>query len=90
MDLGTTKTIQEIRLTVIQSPAGPTTHRIWGSATGVEGSWQLLTIVQGNTSEGQILNAVLPTKVSGIRFIKVETTESPSWVAWSEIDVRGY
>ncbi|HLO14610.1 MAG TPA: discoidin domain-containing protein [Anaerolineales bacterium] len=85
IDLGAEYNIQEIRLTTSQYPEGMTTHRVLGrSATG---EFHELTTFQGNTVDGQILIFTPAQPVQAIRFIRVETISSPSWVAWREIEV---
>ena len=85
IDLGAEYNIQEIRLTTSQYPEGTTTHRILGkSATG---EFHELTTFGGNTVDGQTLIFTPVQPVPAIRFIRVETISSPSWVAWREIEV---
>ena len=89
IDLGAPHTITDIKLNVGQSPTGQTTHNVYASATGADASWQLITTFQGDTTDGQVLDYAPASAVVGMRYIKVETTASPSWVAWKEIDVFG-
>ena len=89
IDMGAPHVIQAIHLVVAQTPAGQTTHNIYGSATGAAGSWQLLTTLQGPTSDWQILHFVPEQAIANTRFIKVETPASPSSVAWRDIQVVG-
>ena len=85
IDLGAEYNIQEILLTTSQYPEGTTTHRILGrSATG---EFHELTTFDGNTTDGQTLIFTPVQSVQAIRFIRVETISSPSWVAWREIEV---
>lgn len=85
IDLGETRSISSIRLTVAQYPEGETTHQIWGGET--EATLQLLHEFKGHTSEFQVLEFKPSTPAENIRFIRVVTTQSPSWVAWREIEV---
>jgi hypothetical protein len=89
VDLGAPHTIAEIRLNTAQSPSGPTTHNIYGSASGAAGSWQLLNTFQESTTDSQVLDYMPSQPLTSIRYIKVETTASPSWVGWREIQVMG-
>lgn len=82
IDLGSAKSLKSIRMLVRQSPSGQTTHRIWGRVYG--GMEQLLATVSGNTSDGLVLTQSLS---GSYRYLRVETTSSPSWVAWSELEV---
>jgi hypothetical protein len=85
IDLGAEFSIQEISLTTSQYPAGRTVHRVLGK--GAAGQFTELTTFDGNTSDGQTLTFAPLQPIKGIRFIRVETTISPSWIAWREIEV---
>jgi RHS repeat-associated protein len=85
LDLGTTYTISKIRLLVNQLPNGATTHQIYGGPT--TGSLSLLGTLSGTTQNGQWLQ--FDTATTNVRYVRVTTTSSPSWVAWSEIEVYG-
>lgn len=87
VDLGEAKTVDEIDLVVSQFPDSQTTHRVWGKAN--EGDpYTLLHEFDGFTVDAQVLQYVLPTDQQ-LRYIKIETTASSSWVAWREIEVYG-
>ena len=85
IDLGNLSTISAIRLTVAQYPEGPTVHQIWGGAS--ESALELLHEFHEHTSEFQVLEFKPATPIGNIRLIRVITTQSPSWVAWREIEV---
>jgi hypothetical protein len=87
VDLGAPATITKVALSVSQYPEGQTTHRIWGR--GESGPEQLLHEFNGVTKEPQWLEVSPATPWKGIRYLRVETTASPSWVAWHEIRVFG-
>ncbi|WP_291516667.1 discoidin domain-containing protein [Bdellovibrio sp. ArHS] len=89
VDLGKNHWVQEIYLAVAQLPNGETTHEIWAGPT--ESSMVKQHVFSQNTSDGQILhlaNSALQAR-SDIRYIKIKTTKSPSWVAWQEILIHG-
>jgi hypothetical protein len=85
IDLGAEYAIQEISLSISQYPEGRTVHRILGK--GGTGQFVELTAFDGNTTDGQALSFKPAQPIQGIRFIRVETITSPSWVAWREIEV---
>jgi hypothetical protein len=85
IDLGKPSTIRTIRLQVAQYPDGETVHRLWGK--GASGDYQLLHEFHGVTQDNQILEFAPPAPLQAIQFVKVETTSSPSWVSWKEIQV---
>jgi hypothetical protein len=85
IDLGGQYPIGLIRLTIDQWPDGDTLHQVW--AAGDDGEMRLLTEFSGWTTSGQVLEWVPPELLSGIRFLRIVTTLSPSWVGWQEIEV---
>jgi F5/8 type C domain len=85
-DLGAPHDLVHVRLLVKQVPhTGVTDHRVYGSYNGTK--YTLLGGFSDTTRNSQWLQ--LDTPARGIRYIKVETTKSPSWVGWSEIQVNG-
>lgn len=86
IDLGGPQTVGSLRLVVAQYPPGETHHQVW--AVLEDGSTTLLADLRGYTMQGQALEPVLAEPVPGVRAIRVETLQSPSWVAWREIEVR--
>lgn len=85
VDLGQTKTISRVRLLVDQYPDGHTTHQVYGGPS--PDNLSLLGRFDGGTVFHQWLE--LNVSASDIRYIKVSTTASPSWVGWAEIEVYG-
>lgn len=85
IDLGKPFAVDTIRLFVAQFPEGETIHQIWGGAD--TSNLALLHEFIGFTSELGILEFKPPAPLSNIRFIKIVTTQSFSWVAWREIEV---
>ncbi|MFQ5435935.1 MAG: amidohydrolase family protein, partial [Anaerolineae bacterium] len=86
IDLGEPTAVSGIRLTVAMYPDGRTTHRVYGKTP--DGDYQLLHEFQGDTVDGQVLSYIPPEPWADIQFIKVETTATPSWVAWKEIVIE--
>ena len=84
IDLGAEYNIREIRLTTSQYPEGMTLHRVLGRSTS--GEFHELTAFEGNTVDGQTLIFTPTQPLQGIRFLRLETISSPSWVAWREIE----
>jgi hypothetical protein len=41
---------------------------------------------RGSTADNGLLEYVPPAPWEGIRYLRVETCASPSWVAWGEIE----
>lgn len=83
LDLRAPQTLSRIELVVEQSPAGSTHHVVYGGPT--LNSLSVLGSFDGNTQSGQVL--VLSGPFTGVRYLRVQTTASPSWVAWREINV---
>jgi hypothetical protein len=85
IDLGEPYSVGMIRLVVSQSPAGNTTHQIWMGTTSDQ-----LTLVhtfEGYTTDNQVLEYSPETPLENVRYVRVVTKASPSWVAWKEIEV---
>ena len=87
IDLRGARTVDEIRLLVSQYPAGATTHVVSVRAAG--GSWRKVATLSGRTTDGQWLDVRPAEALAGIRYIRIETAASPSWVAWREVSVLG-
>jgi hypothetical protein len=86
LDLGASKSVTSIRLTVSQYPEGDTVHQIWAGPD--PNALTLLHEFAGYTRDSGELEFTPASPLAGIQFIKVVTTRSPSWVAWREIEVR--
>lgn len=85
IDMGNPTTIGLIRLVTVQSPQGITKHQLWvGSTTE---NLYLLHTFQGNTTDGQVLDYEPVNPIENVRYIRVVTMESPSWVGWKEIEI---
>ncbi|HEX5824423.1 MAG TPA: discoidin domain-containing protein, partial [Candidatus Limnocylindrales bacterium] len=87
IDLGSPATIETLRLVVDQSPTGRTVHKVSGGAT--RGALKQLHVFDAPTAGGEELTWTATTPLTGIRVIRIETTRSPSWVAWLEIEAIG-
>jgi hypothetical protein len=85
LDLGHVCSLSQIRLLVLQDPAGHTTHQIYGGPT--QSNLALLGTLDGNTQSGQWLE--LNLSASSIKYVRVMTTASPSWIGWAEIEIYG-
>lgn len=83
-DLRTAQTISHIQLVVMQTPHGTTTHTVYGGPS-LSSLTPLTAPITGDTSDGQVLD--LYGSWTNIRYLRVATTRSPSWVAWREINV---
>jgi hypothetical protein len=86
LDLGASKSVTSIRLTVSQYPEGDTAHQIWAGPD--PNALTLLHEFAGYTRDSDELDFTPASPLADIQFIKVVTTRSPSWVAWREIGVR--
>lgn len=86
IDLGSPVDVGRIRLFVSQYPDGSTTHKILTRATTGD-PWDLQYTFTGNTVDNQVLEYSPATAWTNVRYVRVETTASVSWVAWKEIEV---
>ncbi len=87
IDLEASRAIDNIKLVVDQSPIGDTRHTVWGKGPGPGAEYTLLHEFDRLTKNGDILSHTPPEPWQDIRYIKVQTEESPSWVSWREIEV---
>lgn len=87
IDLGRGQTIGLVRLRVQQFPSGLTDHRLLARGPGTGGEWEQLATLRGVTEDPQSLEWRPDAPLEGIRYLRVQTVASPSWVAWREIEV---
>jgi F5/8 type C domain-containing protein len=88
IDLGQPSDVASIELVVAQSPSGPTRHRILVGARRTD--LREVAFLRGPTADGQTLTVDVNAELGrAVRFVRVETSVSPSWVAWREIRVYG-
>lgn len=85
LDLRGPHPLSRIRLHVSQLPNGVTGHRILGRMSLSRG-WTSLHTFSGITVDGQALEYDPPVPTV-YRYLRIETTSSPSWVGWREIEV---
>jgi hypothetical protein len=84
IDLGTVRSVDEIHLLVAQFPEGDTHHRLL--VAGADRVFTLAREFERSTAQGDVLSFV-PASPVNARYVRVESVESPSWIAWSEIQV---
>ena len=88
VDLGQPSDVAAIELVVAQSPDGPTRHRILIGPRRTD--LREVAVLRGQTADGQTLTFDVSAAAGrDVRFVRVETSVSPSWVAWREIRVFG-
>jgi hypothetical protein len=79
-------TIDQVVLTVEQSPNGNASHRIVATlANGLEESETL----NGVTANGQVLTTTVSFQPTNVHRLRIETLVSPSWVAWQRLQIIG-
>jgi preprotein translocase subunit Sec61beta len=88
INLDGTFRVSEIRLLVVQSPAGKTVHRLLLRRAG-SSTFELVHTFSGQTDDGSELVFTPSTPLANVQLVRVETVTSPSWVAWKEIRVVG-
>ncbi len=84
VDLGANTSIGHVALLIAQTPEGATQHRVPGRSDG-EG-WRLLHQFEGVTADSQTLEVTPPEPWKNVRYLRIETVKSPSWVGWREIE----
>ncbi len=85
VSLAEPSTVAGIRLLVAQFPAGQTVHQV--AIRTNNGSLRVLHTFSGNTAGGDVLATTFDTPLRNVTDVRITTTRSPSWVAWSEIEV---
>jgi hypothetical protein len=89
-DLGSLTQLASIRLVIAQMPAGHTTHEIWVSDEPIganRAKTKLAHTFRGHTDQGEQLSLDFPKELFA-RHVQIRTIQSPSWVAWAEIELR--
>jgi RNA polymerase sigma factor (sigma-70 family) len=89
-DLGAATPLATLALVTCQMPAGHTTHEVWVSdeAIGEDRTRaKLAHTFTGHTDSGQRLTFAFPAGLCA-RHVQIRTTESPSWIAWAEVELR--
>jgi hypothetical protein len=87
IDLGAPAKITRIRLLVTQYPYGDTLHRIL--VRSVNGDFSEAFRFEQYTHTGQWLAFTPEEPLQDVQIVRIETLNSPSWVAWLEIQVLG-
>ncbi|MGB8665687.1 MAG: amidohydrolase family protein, partial [Serratia inhibens] len=77
--------LTSIQLVVDQFPAGPTTHVISGRTE--DGSLVEIATITGTTEMFDTIEITVDDQTP-LAAVRVETTVSPSWVAWREIRIE--
>lgn len=78
--------LSHAELEVDQAPDGFTAHVIEAAGDSWPPVWQEAARLEGDTYGGQVLEVVFGRGgrgLPGVRYVRVATEESPSWVAWS-------
>lgn len=91
VDLQFVQRITRVRMVTAQSPAGQTTHEVWFSVDPIRGSTANATRVHtfsGYTTSEQVLEISF-SEPRYARHVQIRTTQSPSWIAWREVQVFG-
>lgn len=82
LDMGSDRMVGNLNLVTGMYPNGPVNHEVLGRTAA--GAWVSLANWNGWATDGQLLG-VQVVQGTPVRYIIVNTTASPSWVAWREI-----
>jgi hypothetical protein len=85
IDLGELYAVGKIRLTVGQWPEGEVLHQLWVGTS--QDAMRQVYEVSGEEYDYDVLSFMPEKPLENIRFVRIITTESPSWVSWREIEV---
>ena len=90
VNLGQSTDITRVLLSVAQLPIQAfTVHEVWSSSSRIGGDTSgavLSYTFAGITNTEQLLSVGFTTPVTA-QYVQIRTTNSPSWVAWSECQV---
>lgn len=86
VDLHEDSVVGTVELVVEQTPEGETIHVLMGRGSE-EQEYRDLHIFSGRTYGGQVLAYSPEAPWVDLRFLRVETIQTPSWVAWKEIRI---
>jgi len=86
IDLGSERMISKMRMLPLQSPASAgVTHIVWAHRS--DGSkYRLLALERTIVQDNQWID-LYNNQETTVRYLTVETTRSPSWVAWRELQI---
>lgn len=87
VDLGSPKQISGIKMYSLQTPNGGTKHLVYMGDSNK--NYQLVTIFESYTLDYELFLEFFPQGIENIRYVKIVTEKSPSWVAWREIKIFG-
>lgn len=88
IDLENNYQINEISLLVAQWPEGNTIHRVQVRNT-TEDDYITVHEFSGSTQDIDWLIFTPESPLKDVRYIRIQTIVSPSWVSWKEISVKG-
>lgn len=80
-------TITSVALQVAQLPNGITHHQLFVGPTS--NPTLLASNINGFTSSGEWINLTYSPPLTNVRFLRLNTISSPSWVAWVKFLVYG-
>jgi len=80
--------ITKIELLISQYPAGDTVHRVQVRASEAD-AYETVYEFNESTADNEWLFFRPETPLEHVNQIRIETIDSPSWVAWKEIQVYG-
>ncbi|MBI4945836.1 MAG: gliding motility-associated C-terminal domain-containing protein [Bacteroidetes bacterium] len=88
VDLQGTFTINNINLLVGMTPtSGNCTHTIY-TAPNIGGPWTAVDVISGVRFSGEKLERCYNSApLTGVGAVKIESTSSPSWIAWIEVGI---
>lgn len=78
-------TVALLRLWIDQSPDGKTIHWIWGKNS--QGEYRLLKEVGVVSNNWDVIDVWAEVPWEDLIAMRIETVQSPSWVAWREIEI---
>jgi hypothetical protein len=88
VDLENNYRVTEIRLLVAQWPEGNTLHRVFIRQSET-GDYTPVHVFSGITQDNDWLVFKPNPPLENVRYVRIQTDSSPSWVSWKEIVIKG-
>jgi hypothetical protein len=89
-DLGAPSELVSLQMFPDQDIKGETIHQVWVSNEPIgdnRDKAKLVHTFKGVTDHNQELQFTFPKGTTG-RYVEIQTTQSPTWVSWLQIDLR--
>lgn len=88
LELPRAQTISRVLLQINQTPNGQTSHSLLVGSE--QNALREVKVLIGYTIKHEWINMTFSPPLENVRFLRVNTIASPSWIAWAKFLVLGY